>query len=124
MNTFPSWKRAHPNRYLIHNGEISTLQGNIRAMRGRERRLAETTYVNRAEEVIPILDETGSDSSMLDNAFEFLHLTGLSLAETALMLVPEPFEHAEISPAKRAYYKYHRSIMEPWDGLSAIVFTN
>ena len=123
-NTFPSWKRAHPNRYLIHNGEINTLQGNIRAMRGRERRLAETTYGNRAEEVLPILDETGSDSSMLDNAFEFLHLSGLSLAETALMLVPEPFEHAEIRPAKRAYYEYHSSMMEPWDGPSAIVFTN
>ncbi|MCT4780437.1 MULTISPECIES: glutamate synthase large subunit [Exiguobacterium] len=123
-NTFPSWKRAHPNRYLIHNGEINTLQGNIRAMRSRENSLAKTTYGRRAEDVLPILDESGSDSSMLDNAFEFLYLSGLTLAETALMLVPEPFEHAEVRPAKRAYYEYHSSMMEPWDGPSAIVFTN
>ncbi|WP_214807370.1 glutamate synthase large subunit [Exiguobacterium sp. s102] len=123
-NTFPSWKRAHPNRYLIHNGEINTLQGNIQAMRGREKSLAKTTYGRRADDVLPILDESGSDSSMLDNAFEFLYLSGLTLAETALMLVPEPFEHAEVRPAKRAYYEYHSSMMEPWDGPSAIVFTN
>ncbi|WP_114570914.1 glutamate synthase large subunit [Exiguobacterium flavidum] len=123
-NTFPSWRRAHPNRYLIHNGEINTLQGNVQAMKSREQGLAETTFGRRALEVLPILDETGSDSSMLDNAFEFLYLSGLTLAETALLLIPEPWEHAQMRPAKKAYYEYHSSLMEPWDGPSAIVFSN
>ncbi|MGJ7919884.1 glutamate synthase large subunit [Neobacillus sp. LXY-4] len=124
-NTFPSWERAHPNRYLIHNGEINTLRGNINWMKAREQQFVSDAFGNDLHKVLPVLDTTGSDSSMLDNAFEFFVLAGRSPAHTAMMLIPEPWtENPHISDEKRAFYQYHSSLMEPWDGPTAISFTN
>ncbi len=124
-NTFPSWERAHPNRYLIHNGEINTLRGNINWMNAREQQFVSEAFGNDLHKVLPVLDTTGSDSSMLDNAFEFFVLAGRSPAHTAMMLIPEPWtENPHISDEKRAFYQYHSSLMEPWDGPTAISFTN
>ncbi|WP_419888245.1 glutamate synthase large subunit [Neobacillus niacini] len=124
-NTFPSWERAHPNRYLIHNGEINTLQGNIHWMKAREKQFVSEAFGTDLEKVLPILDTEGSDSSILDNALEFLVLAGRKPAHAAMMLVPEPWsENPHISEEKRAFYEYHSSLMEPWDGPSAISFTD
>lgn len=124
-NTFPSWERAHPNRYLIHNGEINTLQGNIHWMKAREKQFISEAFGPDLEKVLPILDTDGSDSSILDNALEFLVLAGRKPAHAAMMLVPEPWsENPHITEEKRAFYEYHSSLMEPWDGPSAISFTD
>lgn len=125
-NTFPSWQRSHPNRYTIHNGEFNTLRGNVNWMRAREK-LCESTAFNDEDlkKILPVIDETGSDSSMFDNCFEFLHLSGRSLAHTAMMMVPEPWENDEtIHPKKKDFYEYHSCLMEPWDGPAALVFTD
>ncbi|MER1986904.1 MAG: glutamate synthase large subunit [Solibacillus sp.] len=124
-NTFPSWKRAHPNRYIIHNGEINTLRGNINWMRAREQQFVSEAFGEDLEKILPIIDTTGSDSSMLDNAFEFFVLAGRTPAETAMMLIPEPWtENPRISDERRALYQYHASLMEPWDGPTAVCFTD
>ena len=124
-NTFPSWERAHPNRYLIHNGEINTLQGNIHWMKAREKQFVSEAFGGDLGKVLPILDTDGSDSSILDNALEFLVLAGRKPAHAAMMLVPEPWsDNPHISDEKRAFYEYHSSLMEPWDGPSAITFTD
>ncbi|WP_045522226.1 glutamate synthase large subunit [Neobacillus niacini] len=124
-NTFPSWERAHPNRYLIHNGEINTLQGNIHWMKAREKQFVSEAFGTDLEKVLPILDTDGSDSSILDNALEFLVLAGRKPAHAAMMLVPEPWsENPHLTDEKRAFYEYHSSLMEPWDGPSAISFTD
>lgn len=124
-NTFPSWERAHPNRYLIHNGEINTLRGNIHWMMAREKQFTSHVFGEDLQKVLPILDTNGSDSSMLDNAFEFFVLAGKSLAETAMMLIPEPwYWDEEMDDHKKAFYEYYSCLMEPWDGPTAIVFTN
>jgi glutamate synthase (NADPH) large chain len=124
-NTFPSWERAHPNRYLIHNGEINTLQGNIHWMKARESQFVSEAFGADLEKVLPILDTDGSDSSILDNALEFLVLAGRKPAHAAMMLVPEPWsENPHITEEKRAFYEYHSTLMEPWDGPSAISFTD
>jgi glutamate synthase (NADPH/NADH) large chain len=124
-NTFPSWERAHPNRYLIHNGEINTLQGNIHWMKARESQFVSEAFGTDLEKVLPILDTDGSDSSILDNALEFLVLAGRKPAHAAMMLVPEPWsENPHISEEKRAFYEFHSTLMEPWDGPSAISFTD
>lgn len=124
-NTFPSWERAHPNRYLIHNGEINTLRGNIHWMMAREKQFSSLVFGEDLQKVLPILDTNGSDSSMLDNAFEFFVLAGKSLAETAMMLIPEPwYWDKEMDDNKKAFYEYYSCLMEPWDGPTAIVFTN
>ncbi|MFX3673630.1 MAG: glutamate synthase large subunit [Paenisporosarcina sp.] len=125
-NTFPSWKRAHPNRYTIHNGEFNTLRGNVNWMRAREQ-MCESEFFNREDlqKVLPIIDGDGSDSSIFDNCFEFLHLSGRSLAHTAMMMVPEPWANDEsIIEEKRDFYEYHSTLMEPWDGPAALVFTD
>ncbi|MEE1130490.1 MAG: glutamate synthase large subunit [Caryophanon sp.] len=124
-NTFPSWQRAHPNRYIIHNGEINTLRGNMNWMRAREQRFVSDAFGDDLQKLLPIIDETGSDSSMLDNAFEFFVLAGRTPAHTAMMLIPEPWtENPHISDDKKAFYSYHASLMEPWDGPTAICFTD
>lgn len=124
-NTFPSWKRAHPNRYIIHNGEINTLRGNINWMRAREQQFVSEAFGDDLEKLLPIIDTTGSDSSMLDNAFEFFVLAGRSPAETAMMMIPEPWtENPRIDEDRKAFYQYHASLMEPWDGPTAICFTD
>ncbi|MCQ6278628.1 glutamate synthase large subunit [Bacillus sp. EB600] len=124
-NTFPSWERAHPNRYLIHNGEINTLQGNIHWMKAREQQFVSKAFGEDLAKVLPILDTDGSDSSILDNALEFLVLAGRKPAHAAMMLIPEPWSNnPHMTEEKRAFYEYHSSLMEPWDGPSAISFTD
>lgn len=124
-NTFPSWKRAHPNRYMIHNGEINTLRGNINWMRAREQQFVSEAFGDDLQKILPIIDQTGSDSSMLDNAFEFFVLAGRSPAHAAMMLIPEPWsENPRINKGRKAFYQYHASLMEPWDGPTAICFTD
>ncbi|ANB59195.1 glutamate synthase large subunit [Anoxybacteroides amylolyticum] len=124
-NTFPSWERAHPNRYLIHNGEINTLRGNVNWMMAREKQFVSSHFGDELRKITPILDMNGSDSSILDNAFEFFVLAGKELAHAAMMLIPEPwFWDNEMDDAKKAFYEYHSCLMEPWDGPTAIVFTD
>ncbi|SER96240.1 glutamate synthase large subunit [Salipaludibacillus aurantiacus] len=125
-NTFPSWKRSHPNRYTIHNGEFNTIRGNVNWMKAREKMCASEYFSEEdLEKILPVIDKNGSDSSMFDNAFEFLHLSGRSLAHTAMMMVPEPWANDEtIHPDKRDFYEYHSTLMEPWDGPAAIAFTD
>ncbi|PRO66611.1 glutamate synthase large subunit [Alkalicoccus urumqiensis] len=125
-NTFPSWKRAHPNRYTIHNGEFNTIRGNLNWMKAREK-LCQSEYFSDEdlEKLLPVIDKNGSDSSMFDNAFEFLHLSGRSLAHSAMMMIPEPWANDDsIKPEKRDFYEYHSTLMEPWDGPAAIGFTD
>lgn len=124
-NTFPSWERAHPNRYLIHNGEINTLQGNVNWMRARQKQFVSKAFGKDTEKILPILDTDGSDSSIMDNAFEFFVLAGRKPAHAAMMMIPEPWDkNPYMNKEKRAFYAYHSTLMEPWDGPTAISFTN
>lgn len=122
-NTFPTWERAQPFRYLCHNGEINTLQGNITWMRAREAQLASPVWGAEIEGLRPIIDLEGSDSAMLDNAVELLTLSGRDLPHAQMMLMPEAWERvADIPPAWKAFYRYHSALMEPWDGPAAVAF--
>ncbi len=124
-NTFPSWERAHPNRYMIHNGEINTIKGNVNWMHAREAKFASAAFGSDLEKIHPVIDKNGSDSSMFDNTLEFLSLSGRSLAHCAMMMVPEPWQNnKQMDEKKRAFYEYHSTLMEPWDGPTAIVFTD
>jgi glutamate synthase (NADPH/NADH) large chain len=124
-NTFPSWERAHPNRYLIHNGEINTLRGNLNWMKARESQFVSKAFGEDLPKVLPILDENGSDSAVLDNALEFFVLAGRKPAHAAMMLIPEPWsDNPYLSEEKKAFYEFHSSLMEPWDGPMAVVFTD
>ncbi|CAM5214604.1 Glutamate synthase (NADPH) large subunit OS=Ureibacillus acetophenoni OX=614649 GN=SAMN05877842_10993 PE=3 SV=1 [Ureibacillus acetophenoni] len=124
-NTFPSWERAHPNRYIVHNGEINTLRGNVNWMKAREQRFVSEAFGEDLQKLLPIIDQSGSDSSMLDNAFEFFVLAGRTPAHTAMMLIPEPWtENPHITDEKKAFYEFHANLMEPWDGPTAICFTD
>src|SRR5437016_177703 len=124
-NTFPSWPRAHPYRYIAHNGEINTLRGNINWMHARESLLASDLFGPDIKKVLPIIDSRGSDSGMFDNVLELLVLTGRSLPHAVMMMIPEPWSGDDaMSPAKRAFYEYHACLMEPWDGPASIAFTD
>jgi len=124
-NTFPSWDRAHPYRYLSHNGEINTLKGNVNWMKAREQNIHSQVFGNAIENIKPIIMEDGSDSAILDNAFEFLVLSGRSLAHAAMMIIPEPWTGNDgISAEKKAFYEYHSCLMEPWDGPASVTFTD
>jgi len=124
-NTFPTWERAHPNRYLIHNGEINTLQGNINWMRAREQMFQSEAFGDDLKKVVPVIDHEGSDSAILDNCVEFFSLAGRSLPHVAMMLIPEPWDQdAQMDAFKKAFYEYHSCLMEPWDGPTAISFTD
>ncbi|WP_173918293.1 glutamate synthase large subunit [Halobacillus sp. Marseille-Q1614] len=125
-NTFPSWKRSHPNRFTIHNGEFNTLRGNVNWMRARQELCSSSHFSDEdLEKLLPVIDSNGSDSSMFDNAFEFLYLSGRSLAHTAMMMVPEPWANDDsIHPKKRDFYEYHSCLMEPWDGPAALAYTD
>ncbi|TQR19699.1 glutamate synthase large subunit [Psychrobacillus vulpis] len=124
-NTFPSWERAHPNRYIVHNGEINTLRGNVNWMKAREQQFISEAFGDDLQKLLPIIDTNGSDSSMLDNAFEFFVLAGRTPAHTAMMLIPEPWtENPHINNENKAFYAYHSSLMEPWDGPTALAFTD
>ena len=124
-NTFPSWERAHPYRYVIHNGEINTLRGNINWMHAREKLLKSDKFGEDLSKIFPVVDASGSDSAMFDNVLEFLTLGGYSLPHAVMMMIPEPWAgHAEMDDAKRAFYEYHACLMEPWDGPASIGFTD
>ena len=124
-NTFPSWGRAHPYRYLIHNGEINTLRGNENWMHARQGMLASELFGEDLRKVFPIIQEDGSDSAKFDNCLEFLALSGRSLPHAVMMMIPEPWEnHESMEEKKRAFYEYHSSLMEPWDGPASIAFTD
>ena len=124
-NTFPSWERAHPNRYLIHNGEINTMLGNQNWMRAREGIFASDIFSDDLKELLPVIAPEGSDSARFDNVLEFLALNGRSLAHSVMMMIPEPWEHnEEMEKKKRDFYHYHSTIMEAWDGPAAMAFTD
>ena len=124
-NTFPSWDRSHPYRYLIHNGEINTLRGNENWMHTRQAMLQSNLYGEDLAKLFPIIDEEGSDSAKFDNALEFLSLSGRSVPHAIMMMIPEPWEkHESMSDEKRAFYEYHSCLMEPWDGPASIAFTD
>ena len=124
-NTFPNWSRAHPNRYLCHNGEINTLQGNCNWMRAREALFESDLLGPDLDKVLPVIDPDGSDSAMFDNALEMLYMTGRSLPHSMMMMIPEPWSgDPDMNPAKRAFYEYHSCLMEPWDGPASIAFTD
>jgi glutamate synthase domain-containing protein 2/glutamate synthase domain-containing protein 1/glutamate synthase domain-containing protein 3 len=124
-NTFPSWGRAHPYRYLIHNGEINTLRGNENWMHARQGMLASELFGEDLRKVFPIIQEDGSDSAKFDNCLEFLALSGRSLPHAVMMMIPEPWEnHESMEEKKRAFYEYHSTLMEPWDGPASIAFTD
>ena len=124
-NTFPSWERAHPYRYMIHNGEFNTLRGNENWMRARQAMLHADLFGDDLPKLLPIIQQDGSDSAKFDNCLEFLGLSGRSLPHVMMMMIPEPWEnHQSMSAEKRAFYEYHSSLMEPWDGPASIVFTD
>jgi glutamate synthase (ferredoxin) len=124
-NTFPSWERAHPNRCIIHNGEINTVRGNVNFMNSRESVLYNDLFGNELGKVLPIIDRTGSDSSMFDNTAEFLMLTGMPIERVMMLMVPEPWtNHESMSAEKKAFYQFNSCLMEPWDGPAAIGFTD
>jgi glutamate synthase domain-containing protein 2/glutamate synthase domain-containing protein 1/glutamate synthase domain-containing protein 3 len=124
-NTFPSWERAHPYRYLIHNGEINTLRGNVNWMHARQAMCDTGLFGDDFKKILPIIDSDGSDSQMFDNTLEFLRLSGRSLPHAAMMMIPEPWsKHETMSDEKKAFYEYHSCLMEPWDGPAAISFTD
>ncbi len=124
-NTFPSWGRAHPYRYISHNGEINTLRGNVNWMHARESLFRSSLFGDDLRKVLPAIDPEGSDSAMLDNVLELLYLSGRSLPHALMMTVPEPWSRHESMPAaKRDFYEYHACLMEPWDGPASIAFTD
>jgi glutamate synthase (NADPH) large chain len=124
-NTFPSWPLAHPYRLIAHNGEINTLTGNINWMRAREGLLASDVLGDDLKKILPIIREGGSDTATFDNVLEFLVMTGRSLPHAILMMIPEPWQNnAAMSAELRAFYEYHSSLMEPWDGPASIAFSD
>ncbi|MEE2612435.1 MAG: glutamate synthase central domain-containing protein, partial [Acidobacteriota bacterium] len=124
-NTFPSWPLAHPYRYIAHNGEINTLRGNINWMRAREALCESDLFGDDLEKLFPVIREGQSDTATFDSVLEFLVMTGRSLPHAILMMIPEPWsKHESMSPDRKAFYEYHASLMEPWDGPASIAFTD
>ena len=125
-NTQPSWQRAHPNRFIAHNGEINTIRGNADRMLAREETLASTEIsYEDMEKVLPAVDTTGSDSAMLDNTLEFLVMNGMPLPLAVMTCIPEPWKHDNtMSQQKKDFYHYWATMMEPWDGPAAILFSD
>jgi glutamate synthase (ferredoxin) len=124
-NTFPSWERSHPYRYIAHNGEINTLRGNINWMHARQSLFKSELFGDDIEKVQPVINIEGSDSLIFDNALELLVLAGRSLPHAVMMMIPEPWTaHESMSDDKKAFYEYHSCLMEPWDGPASIAFTD
>jgi len=124
-NTFPSWERAHPYRYIAHNGEINTLRGNINWMHARQALLESDLLGPDIKRILPIINTNGSDSAMFDNVFELLVMGGRSLPHAMMMMIPEPWTaHESMSDEKKAFYEFHSCLMEPWDGPASIAFTD
>ncbi len=125
-NTNPSWNRAHPNRLMVHNGEINTIKGNADKMLAREETMHTDTFSEEdMTKVLPVISSSGSDSAMLDNTLEFLMMSGMDLPLAASVLIPEPWAHNEtLSQEERDFYQYYATMMEPWDGPASIVFSD
>jgi glutamate synthase (NADPH) large chain len=124
-NTFPTWQLAHPYRYIAHNGEINTVRGNVNWMHARQSVLASPLFGDDIKKLFPIIQPGGSDSAAFDNALELLVLSGRGLSHAMAMLIPEAWaKNQHMNPQKRAFYEYHASLMEPWDGPAAIAFTD
>ncbi len=124
-NTMPNWRLAQPFRYLAHNGEINTLSGNVNQMKIRETTIKSRVFHDDLNECLPVINATGSDSACFDNMLEFLELNGRSLPHSMMMMIPEAFgPKYHISSYKRSFYEYHASIMEPWDGPAAMIFSD
>ena len=124
-NTFPSWERSHPYRYIAHNGEINTLRGNINWMHARQSLFQSDAFGEDIAKIQPVINIDGSDSLIFDNALELLVLAGRSLPHAMMMMIPEPWTaHESMSDEKKAFYEYHSCLMEPWDGPASIAFTD
>ncbi|MDB6037481.1 MAG: glutamate synthase family protein [Verrucomicrobiales bacterium] len=124
-NTFPSWARSHPYRFVAHNGEINTLRGNINWMHARQSMFESELFGDDVKKILPIINTNGSDSAMFDNCLELLLMAGRSLPHAVMMMIPEPWSnHESMSDAKKAFYEYHSCLMEPWDGPASIAFTD
>ena len=124
-NTTPSWERAHPNRLILHNGEINTIRGNADRMLAREETIHSTLLEEELEKILPVISSQGSDSAMLDNTLEFLTMGGLPLPLAVMITIPEAWKNdPEIARAKRDMYRYYSTMMEPWDGPAAILFSD
>jgi len=124
-NTNPSWERAHPNRFIVHNGEINTIRGNADKMLAREENMASEYLKGQLHKVLPAISKTGSDSAMLDNTLEFLVMSGMELPLAVMIAIPEPWANDKaMSQSKRDFYQYYATMMEPWDGPASILFSD
>ena len=124
-NTFPSWDRAHPNRYIAHNGEINTLRGNVNWMKAAQSNFKSAVLGNDIKKVVPVINTDGSDSAQFDNCVELLVMAGRELPHTMMMMIPEPWEnHESMDSERRAFYEYHSCLIEPWDGPASMAFTD
>ena len=124
-NTSPSWERAHPNRYILHNGEINTIRGNADRMLAREETVSSPVMDDDMDKILPVVDQNGSDSAMLDNTLEFLMMNGMELPQAVMLCIPEPWaKDKRMDREKRDFYHYYATMMEPWDGPAAIVFSD
>ncbi len=124
-NTTPSWERAHPNRFILHNGEINTIRGNADRMLAREETMHSSCMEKDMDKVLPVINAAGSDSAMLDNTLEFLTMNGIPLPLAVMITIPEPWKNdPSISRSKRDLYRYYATMMEPWDGPAAILFSD
>lgn len=123
-NTTPSWQRAHPNRYIAHNGEINTIRANVNKMLAREESMHSEFLDENSSKILPIINTSGSDSAMLDNALEFLVMNGMPLEKAIMILIPEPWKHQAMDQKKKDFYHYYATMMEPWDGPAAILFSD
>ncbi len=124
-NTNPSWQRAHPNRLMVHNGEINTIRGNADNMLAREETMASEYLKGEMHKVMPVVNQEGSDSAMLDNTLEFLVMSGMELPLAVMITIPEPWDNNyTISQARRDFYQYYATMMEPWDGPASILFSD
>ena len=124
-NTNPSWDRAHPNRFMVHNGEINTIRGNVDKMLAREENMESTYLKDVMDKILPVVNRGGSDSAMLDNTLEFLVMSGMPLPLAVMIAIPEPWEkNNTISKYKRDFYQYYATMMEPWDGPASILFSD
>ncbi len=124
-NTTPSWERAHPNRVILHNGEINTIRGNVDRMLAREETMFSTVLQPEMDKILPVVNASGSDSAMLDNTLEFLMMNGIDLPLAMMMLIPEPWMQDKNMPReKRDLYRYYATMMEPWDGPASILFSD
>ena len=124
-NTNPSWQRAHPNRFMVHNGEINTIRGNADKMLAREETMSSEYLKDEMHKVLPVINSEGSDSAMLDNTLEFLVMSGMELPLAVMITIPEPWsEENNISQTKKDFYQYYATMMEPWDGPASILFSD